>query len=154
MGEAHFYHLTRRAVAEALPLLLERAVGRSWRVAVRGTDMDRLRHLDEALWLGPKEGFLAHGLAGGPHDARQPVLLTDRAEAPNRPDCLFAIDGAELAAPELAGLERACVLFDGTDGAALAHARAQWSALTGAGAPARYWSEESGKWEEKATKNV
>jgi DNA polymerase-3 subunit chi len=47
-----------------------------------------------------------------------------------------------------------CILFDGLDGEALSHARGQWKALTDAGCAARYWSEESGKWEEKATKNT
>ena len=44
--------------------------------------------------------------------------------------------------------------FDGTDGEALSRARSQWRALTEAGCAARYWSEETGKWVEKATKNV
>jgi len=153
MGEAYFYHLTQRPVEQTLPLLLARARAQGWRVAVRGTDPERLRRLDETLWLGPADSFLPHGLATGPRAARQPILLTE-GDAPNDPDCIMSIDGADLTPAEIAGLDRACILFDGTDGDALARARAQWTALTGAGTGARYWSEESGKWEEKATKNV
>ena len=155
MGEAYFYHLTRRPVEAALPQLLERALSQGWRVAVRGTDRSRLEHLDEALWLGPKDGFLPHGMAGGEHDARQPVLLTlGGGAAPNAPDMLVGVDGADMTADEVRAHRRACVMFDGTDADALKAARAQWKALTDAGAGARYWSEESGRWQEKATKNV
>ena len=153
MGEAYFYHLTRQPVEAALPVLLERALAQGWRMAVRGTDLERLKWLDEKLWLGPKDRFLPHGLAGGEHDARQPVLLGVDVPAGDR-DCLMAVDGAPVDAAEVAAAKRTCILFDGTDGAAVQAARAQWTALTGAGAGARYWSEESGKWQEKATKNV
>ena len=51
---------------------------------------------------------------------------------------------------EVGTLARVCVLFDGNDPMALDVARGQWKALTGAGATAQYWSEESGKWEKKA----
>lgn len=155
MGEAYFYHLTRRPVEAALPLLLDRALSQGWRVAVRGTDAAALEHLDEALWLGPKDGFLPHGLAGGPHDARQPVLLTrDPGPVPNGADMVVAIDGATLTGAEVRAHRRACLMFDGTDEAALAGARAQWKVLTDDGIGARYWSEESGRWQEMATKNV
>ncbi|SFD98807.1 DNA polymerase III subunit chi [Roseivivax sediminis] len=150
MGAAYFYHLTRRPLEVTLPVLLDKALGAGWRVAVRGTRRDRLEWLDEKLWLGPEDGFLPHGLAGGPHDAAQPVLLTDRAEAPNGARCVMAIDGAEVAADEVRVLERVCILFDGADAAAVQEARGQWKALTGAGCAAQYWSEESGRWEKKA----
>lgn len=149
MGEVYFYHLTRRSAEEVLAPLLTRALAQDWRIVVRGTDAARLRKLDERLWLG--DGFLPHGIAGGPHDARQPVLLTTGREDG---DCLMALDGAEVTAAEVTGAARTCIFFDGLDGAALARARAQWTALTGAGCGARYWSEEAGKWEEKAVRNI
>jgi DNA polymerase-3 subunit chi len=150
MGEAYFYHLTRRPLEAALPQLLEASLARGWRVAVRGGDAERLAWLDEKLWLGPEDGFLPHGLAGGAHDARQPVLLTTGREMPNGAACLMAVDGAEVAPEEVETLERVCVLFDGNDAAALERARGQWAALTKAGCRAQYWSEESGRWEKKA----
>ena len=42
------------------------------------------------------------------------------------------------------------ILFDGNDGDALGVARGQWTALTGADIPVKYWSQESGAWEMKA----
>ncbi len=148
MGAAYFYHLTRKPLDETLAMLLGKARGAGWRVAVRGQDAARMAWLDERLWLG--DGFLAHGLAGGDMDADQPILLTCAAQAANDPACLMSIDGAEVSAEEVAALDRVCVLFDGNDPAALDVARGQWKALKDAGAAAQYWSEESGRWEMKA----
>ena len=47
MGEAYFYHLTRAPLDGTLPMLLGKALGAGWRVAVRGTDPGRLAWLDE-----------------------------------------------------------------------------------------------------------
>ena len=150
MGAAYFYHLTRAPLEVTLPKLLEKSLAVGWRVAVRGTDEGRLDWLDDKLWLGPEEGFLPHGRAGGPHDALQPILLTTERMAANRPACVMAIDGADLDPEELGTLERACLLFDGNDPSAVQAARDQWRRLTGAGVAAQYWSEESGGWEKKA----
>ncbi|MHA7874640.1 DNA polymerase III subunit chi [Roseivivax sp.] len=150
MGAAYFYHLTRRPLEETLPMLLGKARGAGWRVAVRGRDAARLDWLDQRLWLGEAEEFLPHGRAGGKADARQPILLTEARAAPNEPQCVMAIDGAEVGPEEVTALERVCVLFDGTDPAAVQAARVQWKALTDAGCAAQYWSEESGRWEKKA----
>ena len=149
MGAVYFYQLTDRPLDVTLPMLLRKALEAGWRVAVRGRDPTRLAWLDERLWLGPEDGFLPHGLAGGPHDARQPVLLTTGA-ATNAATCVMSVDGAAVSAEEVTALERVCVLFDGTDAAALETARGQWRALTAAGCAAQYWSEASGRWQKKA----
>lgn len=149
MGAAYFYHLTRQPLEQTLPLLLGKARQAGWRIAVRGTDADRMVWLDERLWLGPDDEFLPHGIAGGPHDADQPILLTTGAAA-NTPQCLMTVDGAEVAAEEVSASERVCVLFDGNDPQAVQRARDQWKSLTDAGCAAQYWSEESGRWEKKA----
>ncbi|MCC1493369.1 DNA polymerase III subunit chi [Cognatishimia sp. F0-27] len=149
MGHVFFYHLTRNPVEQTLATLLERSLAQGWRVAVRAPVRARLEALDRALWTGPDDSFLPHGLAGGAHDADQPILLTE-GEAGNAPHCVMSVDGAEVAAEDVAGLERVCILFDGHDPAAVDHARGQWKTLTAAGCKAVYWSEESGRWEKKA----
>jgi DNA polymerase III subunit chi len=150
MGAAWFYHLTRAPLEATLPMLLDKARGAGWRVAIRGTDPGRIEWLDGKLWLLGDNAFLPHGVAGGAFDADQPVLLTTGAEVPNGAACLMAIDGAAVGPEEVAAMERVCILFDGNDPAAVEAARAQWRALTGAGCAAAYWSEESGRWEKKA----
>lgn len=152
MGAAFFYHLTDNPLEATLPMLIGKARGAGWRVLVRGRDAAQLGRLDDVLWQGPEDGFLPHGLAGGPHDADQPVLLGDVAS--DGFACLMSIGGAEVSAEEVSALERTCILFDGHDGAALDRARGQWKALTDAGCAAQYWSEESGRWEKKAERGA
>lgn len=150
MSAAYFYHLTRRPLEETLTTLLSKAQSAGWRVLIRGADRTRLEWLDEKLWLGPEEGFLPHGLSGGPHDRLQPVLLTDMSQNANNAECLMTIDGADVSPDDVSAFKRVCVLFDGHDSSALDTARAQWKSLTDAGRPAQYWSEDSGRWEKKA----
>ena len=149
MGAAYFYHLTQRPMEETLAMLLNKARAAGWRVAVRGTDAARITWLDEKLWLGADNGFLPHGIAGGPHDSDQPILLTVGA-ADNGATCVMSVDGAAVTAEEVASLERVCILFDGNDPDQLNTAREHWKALKDASASAQYWSEESGRWEKKA----
>ncbi|SOB99630.1 DNA polymerase III subunit chi [Rhodobacter maris] len=146
---ALFYHVTHSPVEAVVETLLTRALAQGWRVELRGTDPARMDWLDQKLWLGPEEGFLPHGLAGGPHDDLQPVLLTV-APQPAERQAVMAVDGAEVAAEEVARAERVWILFDGRNETAVAGARAQWKTLTAAGAKAQYWSEEGGRWEKKA----
>lgn len=150
MGTAIFYHLTRRPLAETLMMLLGKSREAGWNVVVQGRDRAAMEALDAALWQGPDDSFLPHGLDGTAHDADQPVLLTTEFSAVNAPQCLMSVHGAEISAEVIARLERACILFDGHDEAAVALARQQWKALSGAGVKAQYWSEESGRWEMKA----
>jgi len=148
LGAVYFYHLTRQPLDVTLPSLLERARGQDWRVVVRGTDAARMAWLDERLWLGAEDSFLPHGLDGGAHDDAQPILLTTKPGAAG--DCLMCVDGAAPTADEVNAAQRACVLFDGNDPAAVDVARGQWKTLADAGCAAQYWSEESGRWEKKA----
>ena len=148
MGAAYFYHLTRQPLEVALPALLEKASGAGWRVEVRGTSLERMQWLDDKLWLGSDDRFLAHGLSGSDTDAHQPILLTTNAESGF--DCIMSIDGAQIDAQEVNNSLRVCILFDGLDETAMQQARRQWKILTEAGCAAQYWSEESGRWQKKA----
>ena len=150
MPEVFFYHLTRSPLEATLPALLTRSLAAGWRVAVRGTTQQRLDWLDAQLWLG--EGFLPHGLAGGPHDADQPVLLTLSRKVANDATCLMLIDGAPFDVAELVPMVRTSVLFDGGDETAMVLARHQWKQVCDAGLAAHYWSDESGSWQKKATR--
>lgn len=150
MGAVMFYHLTQRPLVETLRMLVDKSLAAGWRVSVRGTERAGLEALDAALWLGPEGSFLPHGIEGGPQDELQPVLLGIQTANVNNAQCVMAVHSAEVNAQEVAAFERVCILFDGDDEAALAHARGQWKTLKGAGVSAQYWSEESGRWEKKA----
>lgn len=141
MGEAVFYQLGPEPPEAVLPRLLDRARAEGWDVEVRGTDAARMDALDLALW-GEGDAFLPHGRQGGPHDARQPVLLTTAPARPPRA-CLVALDGAAVDPGEVRAAARTLVVF-GAD--ALDAARGQWKAMTDAGLAARYFAREGGAW--------
>ena len=149
MGNALFYHLTRSNAETLVPQLLGKSLAAGWRVELRGANAPRMEALDAGLWQN--EGFLPHGMAGGPHDARQPVILraADAPPAANAPECLMALDGTEVTPAEALALTRVCIIFDGNDSMAVDRARDQWRALTGAGVAVEYWSEAGGRWEKK-----
>lgn len=150
-GEVFFYHLTRSPLEVALPMLLDRSLHAGWRVCVRGPNAARLNWLDERLWLHPEDGFLPHGQAGGPQDAHQPILLTTGQDNLNDAQALMAIDGTAISEDDMRGYTRVFVVFDGNDPDAVAQARTQWMAVTNAAVTAKYWSQESGRWEMKAS---
>lgn len=150
MGAANFYHVTESPLEAVVANLLGRALDQGWRVELRGGDPARLGWLDQWLWEHPEDGFLPHGMAGGPQDGQQPVLL-GTAPAPGAFDALMALDGAEVSAEEVATRERVWILFVGEkDDPTVVRARVQWKDLTGAGAKAAYWVESEGRWQKKA----
>lgn len=151
MGAVFFYELQGAPLETTLPMLLDKARGQGWRVLVRGTDPALLAQLDAALWQGPVDNFLPHGLSGGPHDADQPVLLGDLPATDFA--CVMAVGGAAVTAAEALLLARACILFDSAEDAK-AQARLQWKTLTDAGIAAQYWAQEDGRWVKKAERDA
>ena len=150
MGTAMFYHLTRSAPDDTLATLLPRALAAGWRVMIRSPNPATLERLDTRLWLHPEDGFLPHGVQGGPHDCDQPVLLGQGA-AVNTAKAVALLDGA-MPLPGEDAMDRVWVLFDGSDEAAVQSARGLWTRLTGLGMAAQYWSEETGRWVMKTEK--
>lgn len=148
MAELWFYHLERSELERALPPLLEKCLQRGWRALVRGGSEERLDALDAKLWTYRDDSFLPHGRDGG-DAARQPVLLTSAPGNPNGAQALFLVDGAEPG--DLSDFERACLIFDGRDAAALESARSRWKQAKDAGVSASYWRENAqGGWEKQA----
>lgn len=149
MTPVWFYHLEKTSVEAALPPLLEKCLQRGWRAVVRGALPERLDALDQALWSWRDEAFVPHGLAGRDPAERQPVLLTTAPGRPNNARALFLIDGAQPT--DAADFERASIVFDGRDEAAVVHARLQWKTAKEVGHPVAYWRESAeGRWEQQA----
>jgi DNA polymerase III subunit chi len=150
MTEVLFYHLTASPVEQVLPDLLERSVGRGWHVVLRCGSEEGLAFLDAALWTYRDDSFLPHGTAALGHAARHPVYLTTGLENPNGATVLMLAAGARARLSEIAGFTRVCLLFEGADATAVAAAREDWKAVAAAGHAARYWTQEAGRWTEKA----
>ena len=142
-----FYHLIRGGLTDTVTMILGRAVGQGWRVMIRCPDPGLAQRIDDLLWL-PEDSFVPHGQAGGSNDASQPVLIGP-GPAVNAPQGLMLLAGADVLPGDPAGMERIWVLFDGADEGAVAFARDQWTALTGKGLAAQYWSDEGGSWAKK-----
>jgi len=150
MGAAFFYHLTESPLEHTLAMLLGKAGQAGWRCAVLGCSEERMIWLDQRLWLGAGDAFLAHGLAGGTYDAYQPILLTIKDKFLNGASCLMSVDGADVEPGVVTAMERVCILFDSNDTDAVDKARAQWKTLTDAGCSAQYWAQDNGSWTKKA----
>ena len=151
MSEVYFYHLTRQRVDQALRPLLGKCLANGWRVLIRGREEAEIRQLDDALWQGPAEEFLPHGLAGAAQEADQPVLLALEGHKAQR-DCLICVGGSAVTADEVLASKRVCILFQDDNGLHMQTARSQWRSLTEAGLAAKYWSQAQGNWELQAEK--
>ncbi len=149
MGVVNFYHLTRFTADEVVDMLLSRAMGQGWRVFLRSPDRAALERQDTRLWLQPEDGFMPHGLQGGPQDADQPVLLGAGAVT-NGAQAVLLLGAQVLDAAEVRAVERVWLVFDGNDQDQVALARAQWKRVMTEGLSAQYWNDGSGRWEKKA----
>lgn len=146
MAEVLFYHLTETPLEAALPQMLQASLTRGWRVCVRFGTPERAEWMNGVLWTFSDESFLPHGGPRDPGAAGQPVYLTAGGEVPNGANVLMLADGAAADVAALGGYERACVLFDARDAAAVQDARGRWKEVTAAGLKAVYWKQEGGKW--------
>ncbi|MEL6680041.1 MAG: DNA polymerase III subunit chi [Pseudomonadota bacterium] len=149
MAEVLFYRLTRSTLAGMLPVMVERSLARGARVAIRGGSEAGLAQIDDQLWRHGDGSFLPHGLAGAPHEADQPVLLTTGAPV-NGAGVLLLVDGARVDPAEAEAFDRVALIFDGTDAVANDVAREDWKAVAASAHTATYWAEEDGRWVEKA----
>ncbi|MDP5326155.1 MAG: DNA polymerase III subunit chi [Paracoccaceae bacterium] len=154
MGAAYFYQLSHSPLESALSLLAGRALQAGWRVAIRAQSAEQIAWLDDQLWTLQADSFLPHGRSDAPFAEAQPILLTmaqaHPKSAPNAPDCVISVDGAEISPEEISGIARACIVFDGAFPDALTRAREQWKAIVAAGVSAQYWSEAQGRWQKMA----
>jgi len=150
MTEVLFYHLTQTPLEATLPGLLSKSLDRGWRVHIVGPDMDALDRLDRHFWTYDDQSFLPHGLAGGPHDGDQPILLATQPPDAPPAEVLMLVDGAQQPEAHLQNYTRTCVFFDGNDPDQLGNARAYWTTLKASGLDTKYWAQDNGRWVQKA----
>ncbi|HEU4957393.1 MAG TPA: DNA polymerase III subunit chi [Sphingomicrobium sp.] len=140
-----FYQLGAAQPDSVISAIAGRLVEENQRLLVVASDEGLLARLDRQLWDQGAASFLPHGLAGGPDDTAQPILLSTGTDAPNLARNLLIADGEWREAALT--YDRAFFLFDeGTlDGARLA-----WKLLAGReGVERNYWALEDGKWVKK-----
>jgi len=154
MTEVWFYHLQGQPLEKVLPSIVEKSLGKGWRVAIQARSNERLDALDSLLWTYSDTSFLPHGRAGDGNPYLQPVYLTSGSENPNGAALRLLVDGADIA-PVLAGTgsayARIVTLFDGNNASELEHALQQWKQLKTLGLPVTYWQQGvAGRWEKKS----
>ena len=139
-----FYQLSRDPAELALPLIARATLGAGERLLVVSGDEAQLGRIDEALWTRLPDSFLAHGRAGGEHDARQPILLSGETHPANSARFLALADGRWRDPGE--AFTRVFYLFDE---ATLQPARDCWRMLGARdGIERRFWKQDGGKWVE------
>jgi len=137
-----FYLAPDRPVEQVLPLVARAALRSGQRILVVAGDADLRARLDTALWEATPEDFLAHGSAGGAHDARQPILLAETCDPANGAKLIALADGCWR--DEVAAFERAFLFFDDAGRAA---ARETWRKFDGRTDITREFHElVDGKW--------
>ena len=146
MPEIFFYHLEKTPMRQALPELLEKVVQRGWRAYVHGHEDDKIEALNAHLWAYRADSFLAHGQEGDDFAGRQPVLLGTSGDMVNAPQCYLSVSPVDM--PDVSGMERCLIVFEGGDDEHLAWAQSTWKKLKGEGADLAYWKQnEQGRWE-------
>lgn len=146
MVQVDFYQLAGTPPEQVIGSLAEEILAADGRLIVIAEDELFLARLDRMLWDQGPASFLPHGLAGGSHDARQPILLTTTPDAPNLARNALIADGVWR--DSALSYDRSLFLFDN---ATLKDAREAWKSLAGRdGVERRYWAREGGKWVQKS----
>jgi DNA polymerase-3 subunit chi len=141
-----FYQLGGTRPDQIIASIAGKLLADEGRLLIVAEEEGLLARLDRALWDQGDTSFLPHGVAGGPDDARQPILLSTSPDAPNLARNMLIADGEWREAALT--YDRAFYLFDA---ATLEGARLAWKLLAGReGVERRYWAQEDGKWVNKA----
>ena len=144
--QVDFYQLAGSPAEQVIASIAEKVLSGDGRLIVIAEDEGYLTKLDRMLWGQGPTSFLPHGVAGGPDDARQPILLTTSPDAPNLARNALIADGVWR--DSVLSYDRAFFLFDN---ATLDDARLAWKLLAGReGVERRYWAQADGKWVKKA----
>jgi DNA polymerase-3 subunit chi len=144
--QVDFYQLEGAPPEQVIGSISEKVLAGEGRLVIVAEDEGFLARLDRILWDQGANSFLPHGLAGGADDARQPILLSTSADAPNQARNMLIADG---------GWREAALTYDRSfylfDDATLEGARLAWKLLAGReGIERRYWARENGRWVKKA----
>jgi DNA polymerase-3 subunit chi len=114
-----FYQLSRDPVDVTVAKLAQKVMQAGERLVVVSGDAAQRETLSQVLWAQDGAAFLAHGIAGAQDDARQPILISDTASAPNGAGMAILADGQWR--DEASAFSRVMLLFDAAARDAAAH---------------------------------
>ena len=138
-----FYQLSRDPVEQVAVMLARKVMQAGKRLIIVSDNPGQRAAISKELWRGGEEEFLANGEADAPHADKQPILLSENAEAANGAEMIMLVDGKWRA--EALGYERALLLFGGEETQA---ARGLWRELDSADNVKReiHKQDENGRW--------
>ncbi len=144
--QVDFYQLGDTPAEQVIVDIAEKVLAGDGKLLVVAEDETFLARLDRILWAEGPTSFVPHGLAGGPDDARQPILLSTSVDAPNQARNMLIADGHWREAA--LSFDRSFYLFDSST---LEAARLAWKLLSGRqGVERRYWARQDRKWMRKS----
>ncbi len=150
MTEVSFYHLQQQPIEQVLPVLLHKILARGWKAIIETTIAERVKALDDHLWMFSEDDFLPHATASDVEADYDPIIILSDASTPIKAHVRFYIDQAPLS-DNITDYERIIVLFDGNDNNALNNAREQWKHVKSLSIDATYWQQDDDKrWIKKA----
>lgn len=144
-----FWLLSRDPAERVVAMIAERVLAGGDRALVVCGDADRREAIGRTLWEFKPEAFLANGEAGGEHDARQPILLSEACQSANGASACILADGKWRAETLDSGdFERVFLLFGEEDREAARNAWREVSAKDGL--ERSFFEQRDGRWEKVA----
>jgi DNA polymerase-3 subunit chi len=141
--QADFYLLESGGPELALAPLAGKVLETGGRLLVVAGEEGVRERLSAALWSAGATSFLANGVAGGDHDARQPILIAGDAAPVNGARFLALADGV-WREPADGDFDRVLLVFGEAERMA---ARETWRLLKGReGWTCRFFRREGRKW--------
>jgi DNA polymerase-3 subunit chi len=139
-----FYQLSRDPAEAVLPQIARNTLKAGERLLVVSGDEAQLGRISAGLWERIPDSFLAHGVAGGAHDTRQPILLSGAMLPANGARFVAIADGVWRDGEP--GFARTFFIFGDET---LQPARECWVMLgKRGGIERRFWKQQGGKWVE------
>lgn len=136
------YHLLSTSRERAVPALMQKVLV-SGAKAVMILDNDAsLKTMSDALWSTDPASFIPHGGPRDGHESEQPIYLSLTDTNPNGATILCILDGSTPAS--LATYTKVLDVFDGTNDAAVAAARARWTQYKEQGYALQYVKQQPG----------
>ena len=104
-----FYQLSRDPVETVVAGIARKVRADDGRLLVVSADEAQRSAISKALWAAAPEEFLANGTHDEPHADRQPILISDKAEATNGAKLVILADGTWR--EDSVGMDRVLLMF-------------------------------------------
>lgn len=142
MTEILFYHLTRSRAEQTLPVLVQKAYEKEWKIVIQTVNEEKCENIDALLWNWREDSFLPHGCQTKDKEPEQhPIWITTNNENDNNAEVRFLINGAQCEKYE--EHKRIVRLFDGLNEEELKEARECWKKEKDMGHELTYWQQNN-----------